>query len=251
MVIDTARFRAVVFDLDGVITDTARVHEVAWKRLFDEALEVLEGGIDRRPFNSVDYRMYVDGRSRVEGVEAFLDSRSIRLPRGRPDDPPGAITAWALANRKNHYFLAALATEGVRAFPSSVALVERLRAKGLGTAVVTASQNRADVLAAAGIDGIFDVHVDGLDAAALGLTGKPDPAMFLEAARRLGVGPGQAVVVEDALAGVMAGKRGGFGLVIGVDRTGDPQSLANAGADVVIADLAEVHVMKQRRRPER
>lgn len=247
--IDIERFRAVVFDLDGVITDTAKVHEVAWKRLFDEALGELEGAVDRRPFDGEDYRKYVDGRSRVDGVETFLASRGTRLPRGRADDQPSAATAWALANRKNEFFLTALASEGVRAFPSSVALVERLRAKALGIAVVTASQNRSEVLAAAGIENLFDVHVDGLDAAALGLAGKPDAAMFLEAARRLGVGPAHAVVVEDALAGVSAGRRGGFGLVIGVDRLGDPGSLADAGADAVVSDLAEIEVEGTRRRP--
>lgn len=250
-VIDIERFHAVVFDLDGVLTDTARVHRAAWKRIFDEALGSIHGAIDRRPFDGEDYRKYVDGRARVDGVEAFLDARGSRLPRGLPDDAPGATTAWALANRKNEHFLAALATEGVRSFPSSVALVKRLRAAGLGTAVVTASQNRAEVLAAARIDDLFDVHVDGLDAAALGLAGKPDPAMFLEAASRLGVVPANTVVVEDALAGVTAGRRGGFGLVIGVDRTGAPRSLAAAGADVVVADLAEVHVKGTRRGPRR
>jgi beta-phosphoglucomutase family hydrolase len=242
VLIDAARFGAVVFDLDGVLTDTARLHQMAWKRTFDEALGAMEGPIDRRPFDGEDYRRYVDGRARVDGVEAFLDSRGSRLPRGLADDVPGATTAWALANRKNEHFLVALATDGVRAFPSSVTLVGRLRAAGLVTAVVTASQNRAEVLAAARIDDLFDVHVDGLDAAALGLAGKPDPAMFLEAARRLGVGPVNAVVVEDALAGVTAGARGGFGLVIGVDRTGDPRSLAAAGADLVVSDLSEVDV---------
>ena len=247
VVIDVARFDAVVFDLDGVLTDTARVHQAAWKRLFDDALNGLEGAIDRRPFGGEDYRRYVDGRSRADGVEAFLASRGVRLPRGRPDDPPGMTTAWALANRKNEHFLAALDKEGVRAFPSSVALTRRLRQVGLRTAVVTASQNRAEVLAAAGIDDLFDVHVDGLDAAALGLAGKPDPAMFLEAARRLSVAPRNAVVLEDALAGVSAGGRGGFGLVIGVDRVGDPDALAAAGADAVVADLAEVDVQGTRK----
>lgn len=151
LVIDVARFRAVVFDLDGVLPTRRRCTKVAWKHLFDEALGELEGAMDRRPFDGEDYRRYVDGRSRVDGVETLLASRGARLPRGRPDDQPGATTAWALANRKNEYFLAALTTEGVRAFPSSVPLVRRLRAEGLGTAVVTASQNRSEVLTAAGM----------------------------------------------------------------------------------------------------
>jgi alpha,alpha-trehalase len=240
--IDAARFDAVVFDLDGVLTDTARVHQAAWKLLFDEALAAIEGAIDRRPFDSGDYRRYVDGRARVDGVEAVFTSRGARIPRGRPDDPPGTTTAWALANRKNEHFLAALAAEGVRAFPDAASLVRRVRAAKLGTALVTASRHRADVLAAARIDELFDVHVDGIDAASLGLAGKPDPAMFLEASRRLGVRPARAVVLEDALAGVAAGRAGRFGLVIGVDRTGDREALEAAGAHVVVTDLGVIDV---------
>lgn len=237
------RFDAVIFDLDGVITDTARVHAAAWKRLFDEYLAThAPPGGDTGPFDEEDYLRYVDGRARIDGVEAFLASRGITVPRGEESDPPDASTAWGLANRKNHYFLEVLRSEGVVAFPTSVAMVEAVRRAGLATAVVSASRNRAQVLSAAGIADLFQVHVDGVDAAELGLVGKPDPALFLEAARRLGVEPGRAVVVEDALSGVEAGRRGGFGLVIGVDRGGRGEELRHRGADVVILDLSAVAV---------
>jgi beta-phosphoglucomutase family hydrolase len=238
------RFDAVVFDMDGVITDTARVHAFAWKRLFDEYLADHAGAdVDRRAFSSEDYRRFVDGRARIDGVEAFLESRGATLARGQPDDSPEAGTAWGLANRKNRYFLDALAVEGPRPFGSSVDLVRALRSAGLGVAVVTASRNRSEVLSAAGIANLFEVHVDGVDAASLDLAGKPDPAVFLEAARRLGTDPVRTVVVEDALAGVEAGRRGGFGLVIGVDRSGRAEALLAAGADTVVADLDEVEVV--------
>jgi beta-phosphoglucomutase family hydrolase len=233
------RFEAVVFDMDGVITDTARVHRAAWRRLFDEYLtESAPESADRRPFSDDDYRRHVDGRSRIDGIHTFLTSRGIELPRGSPDDPPGHDTEWALAGRKNRYFLATLAAEGARPFRSSLRLARELRAAGVRTAVVTASRNRAEVLGSVDAVDLFDAHVDGIDAAELGLHGKPDPAVFLEAARRLGVDPARAVVIEDALSGVEAGRRGGFGLVVGVDRTGDHGADFIAhGADVVVADL--------------
>ena len=241
--ISADRFDAVIFDMDGVITDTARVHTVAWTRLFDEYLATQTGGgVDTRPFTGDDYRRHLDGRARIDGVEAFLASRGIALPRGTSDDPPDAATSWGLANRKNRYFLEALEPEGPRPFASSVALARDLRAAGIRVGVVTASRNRAEVLAAAGVADLFAVHVDGRDAATLGLAGKPAPALFLEAARRLGVEPRRAVVVEDATAGVEAGRRGRFGLVVGVDRTNHADALMAAGADVVVSDLAEVDV---------
>ncbi len=243
VVIDPAAHDAVVFDMDGVVTDTAGTHEAAWKRLFDELLTAAAPeGADRRPFTSDDYRRFVDGRSRLDGVTTFLASRGISLPEGQPGDAPGCTTAWALANRKNRYLLDELARNGVAVFPSSVELARAARQAGLRTAIVTASRNRAAVLGAAGVADLFDAHVDGVDAAALGLAGKPDPALFLEAARRLGVHPTRAVVIEDALAGVEAGRRGGFGLVIGVARHGEHDDLLAAGADVAVADLAEVQV---------
>lgn len=242
-VIDPGRFDAVIFDMDGVLTDTAGIHQKAWARLFDGFLATAGlTAMDTRPFTGVDYRAHVDGRARIDGVVAFLGARGVTLPRGRPEDPPDVASAWGLANRKDQHFLAALGENPPRAFASSTALVERLGAAGIAVAVVTASQNRAEVLAAAGLADLFPVHVDGVDAAALGLAGKPDPALFLEAARRLAVHPGRAVVIEDATAGVEAGRRGRFGLVIGVDRTGHADALRAAGADVVVTDLDQVAV---------
>jgi beta-phosphoglucomutase family hydrolase len=239
--IAAARFDAVIFDLDGVITDTARVHFSAWKRLFDEQL--VRAGMGDAPFTESDYLRHVDGRARIDGIEAFLTSRGIHLDHGEPDDPPDAQTAWGLANRKNGYYLGALGTEGVDVFESSVEVVRAVRAAGMRTAVVTASRNRAQVLDTAGLSSLFDAHVDGIDAENLSLEGKPDPATFLEATRRLDVTPARAVVFEDALAGVEAGHRGGFGLVVGVDRRHQAKALAAHGADAVVADLDQVQVI--------
>ena len=230
---------AVVFDMDGVVTDTAGTHAAAWRRLFDE---VLAARPDQLPFDPVaDYRRFVDGRARDDGVAAFLASRGIDLPRGTPLDPPGAATVWGLANRKNQLFVEALERQGVRAFPATLSLLRRLRAAGIPTAVATASRNADAMLAAAGADGLTDVVVDGNDAERRGLPGKPDPAMFVEAVSRLGVPPARAVIIEDAAAGVAAGRAGGFGLVVGVGRSGGATTaLVAAGADVVVADLSEV-----------
>ncbi len=243
--IAVTRFDAAIFDLDGVITDTARVHFAAWKRVFDEYLRA--AGRGGAAFGEQDYFDHVDGRSRVDGVVDFLQSRGITVERGSPDDVPGSATAWAIANHKNAEYLAQIGRDGVTVFPGSIELVRGARAAGLRTAVVTASRNRSEVLASAGIDGLFDAHVDGNDAADLHLAGKPNPATFLEAARRLDVRPDRAVVFEDAIAGVEAGHAGGFGLVIGVDRHGGETDLAGHGADVVVDDLGSVHVVGTRR----
>lgn len=230
---------AVVLDTDGVITRTADVHAAAWARCFDEVLaQVLGPG--QRPFSVEDYLAHVDGRPRSDGVREFLGSRGVVLPPGGPDDPPGALTVHAVGERKNAAFRRHLADDGVAAFDSTVDLVRRLRAAGVGVAAVSASENQSVVLRAAGLDGAFDVTVDGLEARRLGLAGKPDPALFLEGARRLGAAPGRTAVVEDARAGVEAGRRGGFSPVIGVDRAGRPGELAAAGADVVVADLVQL-----------
>jgi alpha,alpha-trehalase len=241
--IDAERFDAVLFDLDGVITATASVHAAAWKRLFDAFLErrAEAEGETFTPFDAErDYRLYVDGLPRYDGVRTFLRSRGITLPAGDPADAPGDETVCALGNAKNAYFLETMKSEGVTVFDSSVALVRRLMEKGVAVAVVSSSKNTAAILAAAGLEDLFDVRVDGNDAAALGLEGKPAPDTFLEAARRLGVPPARAVVVEDAIAGVKAGRAGRFGLVIGVDREGHAEALGEAGADVVVADLGEL-----------
>lgn len=237
-------YDAVVFDMDGVITDTAVVHRRAWKAMFDAYLREVAArtGDSPQPFEESDYLRYVDGRHRDDGVAGFLASRGIDLPRGTSDDPPERESVWGLANRKNAAFQQVLATDGVHAFPSSVALVRALQAHGIGTAIISASRNCQRVLEAAGIGDLFPVRVDGVELARLGLPGKPAPDVFLEAARRLGADPDRAVVVEDALAGVQAGRAGRFGLVIGVDRTGQRDELLADGADVVVSDLAEVGV---------
>jgi len=236
---------AVVFDMDGVVTDTASAHAAAWKRLFDDYLSrrSRRTGEPYVPFDAgTDYLRHVDGRPRYDGVRAFLTARGIHLPDGDPADPPGRETVCGLGNRKDGYFLDHLRRDGARAFPSTTRLVGRLNAQGIRTAVVSASRNMVEVLAAAGVAQLFDTRVDGVTADELGLPGKPDPAIFLEAARRLGVPPNRAVVVEDALAGVEAGRHGGFRLVVGVDRRGRAAELLEAGADVVVGDLAEVRV---------
>lgn len=235
-------YDAVIFDMDGVVTDTASVHAAAWKRLFDEFLSSRVSGQSAPivPFDpDADYRQYVDGRSREDGVATFLRARGIELPLDGPGDPLGSPTVASLAARKNELFEAAIRT-GVRPFPSTIALLTRLRAGGIRTALVSASHNAQAVLVAAHADNLFDARVDGDDAERLHLPGKPDPALFTEASRRLGILPGRAVVVEDSVAGVRAARQGGFGLVVGVDRGGHRDDLAAAGADVVVGDLAEL-----------
>ncbi|HEY3003271.1 MAG TPA: beta-phosphoglucomutase family hydrolase [Kribbellaceae bacterium] len=227
-VIDAERYDAVVFDLDGVVTDTASVHRAAWRRMLEELLGPGE-------FSDEDYFRYVDGRPRHDGLTAFLASRGLRLPPERIRE---------LADRKDAYFLEALQHDGVRAFPGTVALLDRLAEAGIAVAVISSSRHCTEVLAAAGLADRFGTVVDGVVAAELGLPGKPDPAVFLLAAHRLGAQPRRTVVVEDALAGVEAGRAGGFGLVIGVDRTGQAVDLTAHGADVVVADLGEVQVRR-------
>lgn len=238
------RIAAVVFDMDGVVTDTASVHADAWARLFDGFLQAraVSTGETFRPFMPDDYRRFIDGRPRYDGVRSFLGARGIRLPDGDASDPPDRETVCGLGNRKDGYFLEHLHEHGVAAFPTTVVLVEELRAAGVRTAVISASRNLDEVLAAARVEHLFDLRVGGAEADRLGLAGKPDPAIFLEAARRLGIDPRRAAVVEDALAGVEAGQRGGFMLVIGVDRSDHRAELLAAGADVVVRDLGEVTV---------
>lgn len=239
-------YDAVIFDMDGVVTDTAQTHFVAWKRTFDDFLAQTRApdGQPERPFDRQDYLAHVDGKARLDGVETFLASRGLTLPRGEPSDDPGSSTAWGVANRKNEMFRQALDEEGVRTFPSAVALVRDLQAAGFGTAVVTASRNAEQVLEVAGLGRLFPVRVDGVESARLSLPGKPSPAAFLEAARRLEVSPNRAVVVEDAVSGAQAGHDGGFGLVIGVADGANAEALTAAGADVVLDDLAGVRVLR-------
>ncbi|MBB5916699.1 alpha,alpha-trehalase [Nocardia transvalensis] len=243
-VLDSRRYDAVVFDMDGVVTDSAAIHAAAWTELFDAFLagRAPSPGADLGPFTATDYERYVDGKPRYDGVADFLAARGISLPRGNPSDPESAPTVCGLGNRKDHLFLTRLARDGVPAFASTVSLVRELRGAGIASGIFSASRNCAQVLEAAGIGDLFGVRVDGLVAESLSLPGKPDPAMLIETARRLRADPGRTVVVEDAEAGVAAGRRGGFGLVVGVDRVGHADRLRSRGADVVVTDLAEVGV---------
>jgi beta-phosphoglucomutase family hydrolase len=235
--------RACLFDLDGVLTQTASVHARAWKQTFDEFLRrrPAEDGTPFVPFDEVsEYDEYVDGKSRTDGVRSFLAERGISVPPGHKDDDAAAGTICGLANAKNTTLLRVLATEGVEPFPGSVRYVRAVRAAGLATAVVSASANCRAVLAAAGLDHDFDVIVDGLTADARGLAGKPAPDTYLAAAADVALPPAAAAVFEDALAGVRAGRAGQFGWVVGVDRTGQARELRAAGADTVVTDLAEL-----------
>lgn len=238
-------FRAVIFDMDGVVTRTSELHARAWKELFDAYLHEREerGEPGFRPFDERrDYLAYVDGRPRYEGVKTFLAARGITLPFGKPDDPPAAQTISALGRRKDAFFERRLRAEGAVVYPSTLALIEALRARGTLAAVVTSSRHGREVLAHTGVGPLFDVILDGIDGARLGLRGKPEPDIFLEAAERLDVRPTDCVVIEDAAAGVAAGRRGEFGLVVGVDRGGNRAALETAGADVVAGDLGELDV---------
>lgn len=238
-----APIKAVLLDLDGVVTDTAGAHAASWKRLFDGFLEdrARAHGEPYRPFDiDSDYRQYVDGKPRYDGVESFLASRGISLPRGTDDDPPESDTIAGLGNRKNQYFQEWLAGHAVPTFPDVLALIERLRDLGIRLAVFSSSRNAKAVLASAGVMELFNAIVDGNELARLQLSGKPDPGILLEAASRLGVPPAQAAVIEDAIAGVEAGAAGAFGLVIGIDRSDDGATLERAGADLVVHSLAEL-----------
>ncbi len=237
------RFDAVLFDLDGVLTSTAKLHAAAWKATFDAYLAGRGGGStgQTRPFDiDSDYKLYVDGKPRYAGVRSFLASRDIRLEEGTPDAPPTAETVCGLGNRKDSLVKAAILRGEAESYPGSVALVRQLREQGIRTAVVSSSNNCEEVLRATGMYDLFDAHVDGRVATRLHLPGKPAPDTFLRAAELLGVSPTRAVVVEDAIAGVQAGRAGRFGLVIGVDRDGNPDALLAGGADVTVADLGEL-----------
>jgi beta-phosphoglucomutase family hydrolase len=237
------RFDAVLFDLDGVLTSTAKIHSSCWKTMFDDFLRhrAAERKEPFQPFDiATDYKRYVDGKLRYEGVRSFLASRNIALTEGTPEDPPTADTVCGLGNRKDELVKTAIAQGQVESYPGSVALVRRLREQGIRTAVVSSSNNCEQVLRAAGILDLFEVRVDGLVASKLGLPGKPAPDTFLEAARMLSVSPTRAVVVEDALSGVQAGRAGGFGLIVGVDREGSGDALRTEGAELVVTDLAEL-----------
>lgn len=230
-------YDAALFDLDGVLTPTADVHMLAWEKMFAEFLAAR--GV-AEPYTDADYFAYVDGKPRYEGVRSFLESRRIDLPQGDPADDPSAETVCGLGNRKNDAFSAVLRDEGVTAYPGSVALLDHLATLDLKVAVVSSSRNAPAVLAAAGLRDRFEVVVDGNVASAQGLPGKPAPDTFVSAAAQLQTPVERAVVLEDALSGVAAGRAGGFGLVVGVDRGVGADRLVDAGADLVVTDLGEL-----------
>jgi beta-phosphoglucomutase family hydrolase len=230
--------RACLFDLDGVLTRTATVHFAAWKGTFDEFLRRSDPAAPE--FSQEDYNRYVDGRHRADGVRGFLASRGITLPEGDASDPADAATVQAIATRKNELVLRELDEHGVEVYPGSVRYLRAAHAAGLATAVVTASANGEKVIAAGGFADLIQVRVDGVVAARDGLRGKPAPDTFLAGAQALGVAPAEAVVFEDAISGVEAGRAGGFGFVVGVDRVGQAAALAAAGADVVVPDLSDL-----------
>ena len=235
--------RACLFDLDGVLTKTAAVHAAAWKEMFDAYLaeRAARTGEQLMPFDAVaDYDEYVDGKPRFEGVQSFLAARGIDLPRGDPSDPPEAETVDGLGNRKNAIVLHVIRERGVESYEGSVRFVRAARDAGLRRAVVSSSTNCRDVLEAAGIADLFEVRIDGVVAEQDHLRGKPAPDTVLAAARALAVEPEHGAVFEDALAGVAAGRAGGFGFVVGVDRAGQREALRDHGADVVVSDLAEL-----------
>lgn len=234
---------ACLFDLDGVLTRTAEVHAAAWKAAFDPFLasRAAATGEFLAPFDAVeDYRAYVDGRRRLDGARAFLASRGIEVALGTPEDPPDGATLYAIGNRKNELVVAQLAASGVPVYEGSVRFVRSARAIGLRCAVVSSSANARAVLDGAGLSELFEVRIDGRVAAERGLPGKPAPDTFLAAAEALGVTPAAAAVFEDALAGVAAGRAGGFGYVVGVDRAGHAEALRAHGADIVVSDLEEL-----------
>ncbi|HVU32680.1 MAG TPA: HAD-IA family hydrolase [Opitutaceae bacterium] len=237
-------FDAVVFDMDGVVTQTAVVHALAWKRMFDEYLRYHASSreVPFREFTPEDYRTHVDGRPRFQGVAAFLRSRGIELPEGAPTDRPGTETVCGLGNAKNAEFGRIIARDGVEVYESTVALMLELRQRGVALGLATSSRNSAVVLEKSGTAHLFGAVVDGVVSERRGLRGKPEPDIFLQACADLGVAGARVVVVEDAVSGVQAGARGGFALVIGVARENNVRELRDNGADVVVTDLAEITV---------
>ena len=243
LIVMRERYEAVLFDMDGVVTDTASIHAACWKTMFDEYLRKWSAQNARpfRPFDiATDYKLYVDGKPRYMGVHDFLRSRGIILPEGTPEDSPSTETVSGLGNRKNELVNDRLATGGAEAYPGTVAFAMYVRRQGIKTAIVTSSQNSNAVLRSAQVGDLFDVRVDGEVVASEHLSGKPAPDSFLKAAEMLSVRPQRAVVIEDAISGVQAGVAGGFGLVIGVARKNNADELKANGAHVVVNDLAEL-----------
>jgi len=234
---------ACLFDMDGVVTQTAVVHAAAWTEMFDDFLRqrAESTGTEFVPFDPrAEYDAYVDGKPRLDGTRSFLESRGIELPEGKPDDPPGTPTIYGLSNRKNDLVLAKVTAGGVQVYDGTVTYIRSVREKGISTAIVSSSANTELILNSAGLAGLFDVRVDGVIAKQRGLRGKPAPDTFLAAADALNGPASRAVVFEDALAGVEAGRAGHFALVVGVDRVGQAAELREHGADVVVQDVAEL-----------
>jgi len=235
-------FEAAIFDMDGVVTNTTAAHAAAWKQTFDDFLKSRAAAHDE-PFAEFtrdgDYRAFVDGRPRYNGVEAFLKSRGVELPRGTPDDLPGCETVCGLGNKKNVIFNQIIEREGVRTFDSTVSLVREMIQRGIKIGLATSSYNSEEVLGRTGMRNLFATVVDGLESSRRGLRGKPEPDIFAAAAADLGVPSAQAIVIEDAVSGVRAGAKGGFALVIGVAREGYALELRENGADIVVRDLSE------------
>ncbi len=240
----TLAFRAVVFDMDGVITQTALTHAAAWKKMFDEYLHKREAEHGEKfvPFTHAgDYLPYVDGKPRYKGVASFLASRGIDIPYGDPSDPPGTETCCGLGNRKNEAFNEVLNKEGAEVYPSTTRLLRELKSAGIKLGVASSSKNCKPVLEAVGLLTIFDARVDGVVSAEKGLQGKPEPDIFTTACDMMGVNYADAIVVEDAVSGVQAGVKGRFGLTIGIARENNKKELAQAGAGIVVEDLDEVN----------
>ena len=250
--IKISEFEAFIFDLDGVVTATASVHAAAWKRMFDEFLAryAERTGEPFREFDiQTDYLEYVDGKPRIDGIKSFLASRRIDLPEGSPDDATDKETIYGLSNLKNQYFRETLEQKGPKVYTSTVNLIRELRKNGLKTAIISSSKNCLEILETVRLTDLFDARVDGVISEQLGIEGKPAPYIFLEAARRLDVEPKRAVVVEDALSGVQAGRAGHFGLILGVARAGEKQDLLDHGADIAVDDLAEIQLVKTEAEP--
>jgi trehalose-phosphatase len=238
------KLEAFIFDLDGVLTDTASLHYAAWKRTFDEFLEKRprREGAPYLPFKRSDYLDYVDGKPRYDGVKDFLASRHISIPWGNEHEGPTGETVCGLGNRKDRYYLSLLRKKGPKLYPTSVEFIRSVRDHGLKTAIISSSRNCSLILRMTGTRRLFDAKVDGLDSEKLGIPGKPNPAIFLEAARRIEARPRDAAIVEDAISGVEAGRRGRFGLVVGVARSHDGRQLRRHGADIAVSDLGELRL---------
>ena len=248
LTVNIGRYEAAILDMDGVITRTARAHAAAWKKMFDDYLAERSEGERKEylPFDDrEDYYRYVDGKPRYDGVKSFLESRGIHIPVGKSSDPPDVETVCGLGNRKNGYFLKHIQEKGVEVYESTTDFVERMKSSDKRVAVISSSRNARAVLEAAGVIELFPVIVDGMDMWELNINGKPAPDIFLEAAGRLNVVPDTAMVIEDAQSGVEAGKAGGFGLVIGIDRSGSNKGLRSSGADIVVSDLSEIKIRSE------